>query len=190
MHTAAPFIRTVETVSLFEAEAIPHLPVMKRIARKMMRSNDEAEDLVQETFAQAWQSFNRYESGTNCRAWLCRIMFYKRSHRIRAAARLVQLGENEFAPAGNAVREPLSPEFMSEKVAVALKSVPEKFRRIVWLYDVENYTYREIAAKLEIPIGTVMSRLSRGRRLLRGSLSECAADYRCVVKRAVKTATS
>lgn len=162
----------------FEVEAIPHLLVLKRIAYRMMRNRAEAEDLVQETYAQAWQAFSRYESGTNCRAWLCKIMFHKRLHRNRVNSRYLPLGENEFDLICAATpREPLAGDFMSRKIAGALRSLPENFRRVVWLCDVENYTYREISENLKIPIGTVMSRLHRGRALLRRCLPECASDY-------------
>jgi len=168
----------MEASERFAVEAIPHLLVLKRIARRIMRNSHEAEDLVQETYAQAWQAFSRYESGTNCRAWLCKIMFHKRMHRYRVNSPYVSLGENEFnlVRAGDA-REPLGGDFMSRKIARALESLPENFRRVVWLCDVEDYTYREVSENLEIPIGTVMSRLHRGRALLRRCLPECASDY-------------
>lgn len=176
-----------ETDERFAVEAIPHLPVLKRIALRMMRNRDEAEDLVQETYAQAWQVFERYESGTNCRAWLCKIMFYKRLRRRRAAARYVPLGENEFDSlrAGDA-REPLGGDFISGKIARSLESLPENFRRVVWLCDVEDFTYREVSAHLAIPIGTVMSRLHRGRALLRRCLAECASDYSSPIRKTQK----
>lgn len=167
-----------EASERFAVEAIPHLPVLKRIARRMMRNSHEAEDLVQETYAQAWQVFSRYKSGTNCRAWLCRIMFHKRMHRYRVNSRYVSLGENEFnLVRADDAREPLGGDFMSGKIACALESLPESFRRVVWLCDVEDFTYREVSENLEIPIGTVMSRLHRGRTLLRRCLPECASDY-------------
>ncbi len=183
--------RERETGERFQIEAIPHLIVLKRIAYRMMRNRAEAEDLVQETYAQAWQAFSRYESGTNCRAWLCKIMFHKRLHRTRVNSRYLPLGENEFNLIKTApVREPLADDFMSEKIASALNRLPEKFRRVVWLFDVENYTYREISEHLEIPIGTVMSRLHRGRALLRESLAECASDYASPVRKTSKRKTT
>ncbi len=86
----------LKTSELFAAEAVPHLPVLKRLALHLVRNPAQADDLVQETFAQALQSFDRYETGTNCRAWLCKIMFYKRSQWIRANSRFCQLDENEM----------------------------------------------------------------------------------------------
>lgn len=163
----------------FAVEAIPHFSVLKRIAYRMMRNRDEAEDLVQETYAQAFEVFSRYQSGTNCRAWLCKIMFHKRLHCTRVNSRYLPLGENEFnlIRADDSLREPLGDDFMSGKIACALESLPENFRRVVWLCDVEDFTYREVSENLKIPIGTVMSRLHRGRALLRRSLPECASDY-------------
>jgi RNA polymerase sigma-70 factor (ECF subfamily) len=152
---------------LFEAEAVPHFQVLQRLALHLVRNQAQAEDLVQETFAQALKSFDRYEMGTNCRAWLCKIMFYKRSQWIRANSRFCQFDENESQFPVVAYSSMLPPDFMSEKLSLALFSLPEKFRQIVWLYEVEEFSYREIAARLDVPVGTVMSRLHRGREMLR-----------------------
>jgi RNA polymerase sigma-70 factor (ECF subfamily) len=132
--------------------------------------------LTQETFAQALKSFDRYEMGTNCRAWLCKIMFHKRLQWIRANARFCQLDENETPPSADAITRSamLPPEYIGEKLSLALSSLPEKSRQIVWLAAVEELTYREIAERLNIPIGTVMSRLHRGRQILRVNLSRLA----------------
>lgn len=160
---------------IFEAEAVPHLAVLKRLALHLTRNGAEAEDLVQETFAQALKSFDRYEAGTNCRAWLCKIMFYKRSQQLRAnrryAGNFEDAAEYLAAPAANV----LPREFMSEKLSLALDDLPLKNRQIVWLCEVEEFTYREIAERLEIPMGTVMSRLHRGRQMLRESFRRRAA---------------
>lgn len=156
------------TAERFEAEAVPHLAVLKRFALHLTHNQAEAEDLVQETFAQALKSFEQYQSGTNCRAWLCKIMSHKRSQWIRANRRYTNFDENTttlFSP----VVTTLPSEFMSEKLALALFDLPTKNRQIVWLSEVEEYTYREISERLDIPMGTVMSRLSRGRQMLRES---------------------
>ncbi len=160
----------IKTSELFETEAVPHLPALKRLALHLARNKSEAEDLVQETYVQALKSFDRYEAGTNCRAWLCKIMFYKRAQWIRANSRFQQFDEAEMkAPATTAAMLP--PDFMSEKVALALAALPDKFRRIVWLSEVEEFTYREIADDINVPIGTVMSRLYRGRKMLRDNFA-------------------
>ncbi len=161
----------------FEVEAVPHLSFLKRLALHLAHNQAEAEDLVQETFAQALKSFDRYEMGTNCRAWLCKIMFYKRSQWIRANSRFSQFDGNETNfPAVAPDSLMLSPDFISEKLSSALLALPEKFRHIVWLSEVEEFTYREIAQRLGIPIGTVMSRLHRGRKMLRVNFSLVTSD--------------
>lgn len=161
----------LEKSEIFEAEAVPHLQSLKRFALHLVRNQSDAEDLVQETYAQALKSFDRYEAGTNCRAWLCKIMFYKRSQWIRANSRFCRFDED-----GGEMKSPavtyglmLPPDFMSEKLSLALFDLPDKFRQIVWLSEVEEFTYREIACEIDIPIGTVMSRLHRGRKMLRES---------------------
>ena len=168
---------------LFETEAVPHLPALKRLALHLVRSKSEAEDLVQETYAQALKSFDRYEAGTNCRAWLCRIMFYKRSQLIRANSRFCQFAEDETDFPAAAYAAMLPPDFMSERLSLALNELPDKFRRIVWLSEVEEFTYREIAREIDVPIGTVMSRLHRGRKMLRDKFAsysgKSSAQSRC-----------
>lgn len=157
----------LETSALFEQEAVPHLPVLERLALHLARNQAEAEDLVQETFAQALKSFHHYQPGTNCRAWLCKIMFYKRSQWIRANSRFCQFDDGETQLPTRVAAAPLPTYFMSKKLSHALSALPDKFRLIIWLSEVEYFTYREIADELHIPIGTVMSRLHRGRHQLR-----------------------
>jgi RNA polymerase sigma-70 factor, ECF subfamily len=160
----------------FEAEALPHLPVLKQVAMKLVRNRTEADDLVQETFAQALKSFDSYQSGTNCRGWLCKIMFHKRSQWIRSNARFCQFPENESQFPAVTYATMLPPDFMSEKLARALFAIPDKFQQIIRLFVVEEFTYREISVKLEIPIGTVMSRLHRGRKMLRENFTQYAGE--------------
>ncbi len=163
----------LESSAIFETEAVPHLPTLKRFALHLVRNQSDADDLVQETYAQALKSFDRYEAGTNCRAWLCKIMFYKRSQLVRANSRFCQFDEDGGEIKSPAVTDDsmLPPDFMSEKLSLALFDLPDKFRQIVWLSEVEEFTYREIAGEIDIPIGTVMSRLHRGRKMLRESFS-------------------
>lgn len=161
-------------IERFEAEAIPHLPVMKQVAMRLVRNRAEAEDLVQETFAQALKSFDSYRSGTNCRGWLCKIMFHKRSQWIRSNSRFCQFPENESQFPAVTYPAMLPPDFMSEKLARALFAIPDKFQQIVRLSVLEEFTYREISIKLDIPIGTVMSRLHRGRKMLRDNFGQYA----------------
>jgi RNA polymerase sigma-70 factor, ECF subfamily len=159
-------------VERFEAEALPHLPVLKRIALHLVRNQSQAEDLVQETFAQALKSYNRYRSGTNCRAWLCKIMFNKRLQWIRSNSRFCQFAENESQFPAVTYGNILPADFISKKLTLALNAVPDKFRQIIWLSIVEEFTYNEIATRLQIPIGTVMSRLHRGRKMLCANFSQ------------------
>ncbi len=166
MQVAAENYR-INMSALFEAEAVPHFPVLKRLALRLVRNQTEAEDLVQETFAQALKSFDRYEAGTNCRAWLCKIMLNKRSQWIRANARFCQFDETETQLPTTVAALVLPSNFISKKLLLALAALPDKTREIVWLSEVEEFTYREIAERLAIPIGTVMSRLHRGRKMLR-----------------------
>ncbi len=151
----------------FEIEAVPHFQMLTRLALHLARNQAQAEDLVQETFAQALKSFDRYQAGTNCRAWLCKIMFYKRSQWIRANSRFCQFDENVSSFPAVTYASMLPPDFIGKKLSLALSALPDKFRRIIWLCEVEEFTYREIAERLNIPIGTVMSRLHRGRIMLR-----------------------
>lgn len=154
--------------TLFETEAVPHFPVLKRLALYLVRNQGVADDLVQETYVQALKSFDRYEPGTNCRAWLCKILFYKRSQWIRSNSRYRQLDDNAVQiPAKSSSNPTLPSTYLGKTVSDALLSMPEKSMRIVWLSLVEEFSYREIADFLDIPIGTVMSRLHRGRKTLR-----------------------
>lgn len=161
----------------FEAEAMPHLPGLYRVAMWLVRDRTEAEDLVQETFIQALQSFHRYEQGTNCRAWLVTIMYHTNSKRRRAASTLKLVPDVEERIAETVAFEPPTPQGITEdEVLHALERIPSTFQEVVVLSDVEDMTYKEIAEALAIPVGTVMSRLHRGRKLLRAELSSYAHE--------------
>ncbi len=162
----------------FEGEALPHLTDLFRVARWLVRNREEAEDLVQETFAQALKSFHRYERGTNCRAWLTQIMYHLNSNRRRKLGRMKIVEDTEEMIAETIAFEPEIPQKVTdEDVLTALERVPQNFREIVLLADVEEFAYREIAEMLQIPAGTVMSRLHRGRKLLRVELAGFARNY-------------
>ena len=169
-----------EAQTLFEAEALPHIDVIFRTAVRLTADRIEAEDLVQDVYAQAWLSFGAYRPGTNCRAWLFKIMMNKLDHRRRRRyalmKRTVDAGELALAETVAYV-PPVEQELKDEEVLAALGRVPPRFREVVLLADVEEFSYREIAQMLRVPVGTVMSRLSRGRRLLRGMLAGVAAGY-------------
>jgi len=159
----------------FENEALPHHADLYRMAMWLLRNRDEAEDLVQETFMAALRSFHRFERGTNCRAWLIKIMYHTLSKRRRGEGRLRIVSDTEEQIAETVAFEPTTPHNITEgEVLQALERLPQQFQEVVILSDVEDMTYKEIAAALSIPTGTVMSRLHRGRRLLRAELAAYA----------------
>jgi len=138
----------------------------------MERDRQEAEDLVQETLLQALRSFGRFTPGTNCRAWLVTILQHVRSNRRRARVRR-EMVENHDDRISETVAfvPPVPAQLTDEDVLEALQLVPDVYREVIVLSDVEELSYREIAEALSIPLGTVMSRLHRGRALLRRQLS-------------------
>jgi RNA polymerase sigma-70 factor, ECF subfamily len=159
----------------FEAEMLPHLPRLFRIAMLLTRDRARAEDLVQETMIQALQSFQRYQQGTNASAWLVSIMYHMRSHELRAGRRLRQVTDIEERIAATVAFEPPTPQGLTDvEVLRALKRLPQQFQEVVVLADVEDMAYKEIAATIGVPIGTIMSRLHRGRKLLRVELAAYA----------------
>ena len=159
----------------FEAEALPLMADVFRVAKYLVRDQAEAEDLTQETFAQALQSFHRYQPGTNCRAWLVTILYHLNSKRRRKLGQLKLVEDTEEQIAVTIAFVPPIPQRLTdEEILHALEQIPENFRQIVILTDVEDFSYKEVAELLQMPIGTVMSRLHRGRRLLRLQLTDYA----------------
>jgi RNA polymerase sigma-70 factor (ECF subfamily) len=155
----------------FEAEALPHVGSLFRIAMWFERNRDEAEDLVQDTLRQALESFHRYTPGTNCRAWLMSILHHVRSNRRRARERSPIVTDADELLASTVPFVPPVPEHLTdEDMLTALRRIPVQYQEVLVLSDVEELPYREIATTLSIPIGTVMSRLHRGRALLRQEL--------------------
>ncbi len=156
----------------FETLTMPHLNDLYRVARRTLGCASEAEDIVQETCLQAWRSFHRFEPGTNIRAWLFKIMFHVVSHHRRKVFRLVTVAEEESYLFDQLVYEPPVPaELRDEELLAALGRLPENYRAVLLLADVQEFSYREIQEILGIPIGTVMSRLSRARQALRRQLA-------------------
>ncbi len=156
----------------FEAEALPHFDDLYRTAVRVIGDRAEAEDLVQEAYLQAWKSFHRFELGTNCRAWLFKILFHVIHHHRRKwfNFKWVEDGE-EHLKQSLAYEPPVPEEITDEDLLAALNQVPEAFREVILLVDVQEFSYKEISEILKIPIGTVMSRLSRGRQALRNHLT-------------------
>jgi RNA polymerase sigma-70 factor (ECF subfamily) len=155
----------------FEAEAMPHVDRLFRHAMWLERNREEAEDLVQETLTQALQSFHRFTPGTNCRAWLVSILQHVRSNRLRRRGRvIVDSSIEERVTSIMPFVPPIPDHLTDEDMLQALRQIPEPYQAVILLCDVEEMTYKEIAAALRVPIGTVMSRLHRGRELLRTEL--------------------
>ena len=156
----------------FHRLAFAHFRELRRVALRVCQDRETADDLVQETYLRAWRSFDKFEPGTNCRAWLFRIFFYVHSEYRRNQARQPLLFSLDY------VKEPTHPspantpsDVTLEEIKLAFAELPEPFRIALLLSEVEGLRYREIADALDIPIGTVMSRLSRGRQLLRARLA-------------------
>lgn len=169
----------------FDAEAMPHLNDLFRTALRVTGDRTRAEDAVQEAYLQAWKSFDRFESGTNCRAWLFRILFHCVHHHRRKWFRFPVLKDaEEFLEANLTAPEPVPDQLRDEQILTALAQIPGDYKAVVLLIDVEEFAYKEAAEILGIPIGTVMSRLSRGRKLLREQLAPVAASYGVVKKKA------
>ena len=164
----------------FEAEAMPHVDRLFRIAMWWERDRREAEDLVQDALVQALKSFHRFTIGTNCRAWLVTILHHVRSNRRRAKQRQPVAEDAEGRLEETLAFVPSVPQHITdEEILTALRGIPEPYQDIILLCDVEEMTYKEIASALAIPLGTVMSRLHRGRSLLRQQLAgtSVAAGY-------------
>ncbi len=168
-----------ELWAAFEAEAMPHANRLFRLAMWWERDRREAEDLVQDTMVQALQSFHRFTVGTNCRAWLVTILQHVRANRRRAKVRRLTVDDPDDRIAETLPFVPSVPQHLTdEDVLAALRGIPETYQDIILMCDVEELTYKEIAEVLAIPMGTVMSRLHRGRALLRQQLASRSIDLK------------
>ena len=159
----------------FDAEALPHMDALFRAAASILHSRSEAEDAVQQTYLQALKSFHRFTPGTNCRAWLFRILFHVIAHQRRKWFGHIIFTEREELEQTAVYVEPVAEQLTDDELIQAFRKLPQQFAEVVMLADVQEFSYKEIQETLGIPVGTVMSRLSRGRQLLRVHLSECAA---------------
>ncbi len=169
----------------FQNEALPHSDILYNYALRTTGNQDDARDLLQETFLKAYRFWDKYEKGTNVRAWLFRIMKNSYINRYRKESKepdKVDYGdvENFYNSIRaeykdtNDLQEKLFGNLLGDEVAKALASIPEDFRTVVILCDIEGLTYEEIAEFIDRPIGTVRSRLHRGRKLLQAQLFEYA----------------
>ena len=167
-----------------------YAPQLYSAALRMTRNPADAEDVVQETYLKAYRAYDSYREGTNLRAWLYRILTNTYINKYRKQQRRpseVELGElqdlylfkrlGEASGAAQSAEADMLDEFVDTDVIEALESLPETFRFPVLLADVDGFSYKEIAEMLDIPIGTVMSRLHRGRKALQKKLWEVAEQH-------------
>jgi RNA polymerase sigma-70 factor (ECF subfamily) len=159
----------------FEAEALESLDSLYRTALRLTRVPADAEDLVQETYLKAFRAADRFEPGTNLRAWLFTILHNTARNRARDRARDTVAVDSDVVeraaerPGSGAADTPetlLLRETLAPELQAAIDDLPDAFRQAVWLRDVEEFSYAEIATMLSVPVGTVMSRISRGRHML------------------------
>ena len=173
----------------FADQAMEYMPALYTAALRMTRNPSDAEDLVQETFLKAYRAYGSFQEGTNLKAWLYRILTNTFINSYRAAKRRPEkadvediedlylykrLGDLTAPNAGRSAEDELLERITDDEVKRAIESLPEAFRMAVLLADVEGFSYKEIADITDVPIGTVMSRIHRGRRALQKALLDYA----------------
>lgn len=171
----------------FNEEILPHLDALYNFGLRLTADPNDAEDLVQDTIVKAFRFFSSYEKGTNAKAWLFRILknSYINNYR-RKSKKPQEVDYDEVASFYESIRaertnssdleDKMFRELIDDDLSNALDSIPEDFRTVVLLCDVEDFTYEEIANMLDVPIGTIRSRLHRGRNLLKAQLMEYATN--------------
>jgi RNA polymerase sigma-70 factor (ECF subfamily) len=187
----------MNTKDQFTSDAMQYAPQLFSTALRMTRNSSDAEDLVQETYIKGWRSFHTFQEGTNLRAWLFRIMTNTYINKYNAQKRkgtevelddveelflYKRLGSIDQSQLSSSAEDQMLDLFTDDEVKNALESLPEDFRIPVLLSDVDGFSYKEIAEMLEIPIGTVMSRLHRGRKVMQKMLYEYARDKGLIVE--------
>ncbi|MHB8468668.1 MAG: sigma-70 family RNA polymerase sigma factor [Gaiellaceae bacterium] len=171
----------------FEEEALALSDQVYRVARHLAGSREDAEELVQETYARAFRSWRSFQSGTNLRAWLLRILTnlnIDRGRRSQRAPRTQALEANDYylydklaeSGGGASDEERVVERLSQDDIVSALAEVPHDFRDVIVLVDIGDFSYQDAAQILDIPIGTVMSRLHRGRRILKRELAESVSE--------------
>ena len=181
----------------FTSDAMQYAPQLFSTALRMTRSRSDAEDLVQETYIKGWRSFHTFQEGTNLRAWLFRIMTNTYINKYNAQKRkgtevelddveelflYKRLGSIDQSQLSSSAEDQMLELFTDDEVKSALEDLPEDFRMPVLLSDVDGFSYKEISEMLEIPIGTVMSRLHRGRKAMQKMLYEYARERGLIVE--------
>lgn len=170
----------------FNEEIIPHLDALYNFGLRLTSDPNDAEDLVQDTIVKAYRFFSSYEKGTNAKAWLFRILKNSYINNYRKKSKKPQeVDYDEVATFYETIRaertetsdleDKMFRELIDDELSQALDNIPEDFRTVVLLCDVEDFTYEEIANMLDVPIGTIRSRLHRGRNLLKAELMDYAA---------------
>ena len=182
----------------FEEEALPHLDAVYRFALRLSGSPDQADDLVQETFLRAYKSWGQYTRGTAAKSWLftiCRNVFLRRRERSQRHDEIVSENVGRSGPGPNSVNPVwvsvlgVDPEgdffesIVDDQIVEAIQSLPEEYRTAVVLSDLEGLPYAEIAELMEVPVGTVKSRLFRGRRQLQQVLYDYAVEMGYIAAR-------
>ena len=188
-----------QTLSEFEAETMPFADLLFGAALRMTRDEAHAEDLVQETYLRAYRFWHRYEQGTNLKAWLLRIQTNEFINRYRKQKRekavfdvhnydvaVETYCDEDTAALPPEVRTQFLNELMGDEVMAALDQLPIDFRMVVMLVDINDLSYKEVAEVLDCPVGTVMSRLHRARKMMRSSLFEFAVERGIVSKPAAQ----
>jgi len=177
----------------FEREAVPHMDALYNFALKMTGDSDDASDLIQETYLKAFRFWDKFEKGTNCKAWLFRIMkntFINTYRKNTKEPDKVDYEEIEnfyenIKPSSTDsahLEKDIYDNLLDDELSSAISSLPEDFRTVVILCDIEGYTYDEIADFVDVPVGTVRSRLHRARKMLYTKLHYYASDKGYVTK--------
>lgn len=171
----------------FEREAVPHMDALYNFALKMTGDSDDADDLVQETYLKAFRFFDKFEKGTNCKAWLFRIMKNTYINKYRKETKepdkvdyeeVENFYENVKPSSTDSahLEKDIYDNLLDDELSEAINSLPDDFKTVVILCDIEGFTYEEIADFIDVPVGTVRSRLHRARKMLFTKLQKYASE--------------